>query len=341
MLSQDRKLSALINCLIGLILMSYTSPSYAIVTGLEEDQKTQFVIVPGMREYVNCGKRENESHGAVKYSLINPATEEHVVVSSDPPVQMTDIGQSNCVSNLEKSIAPYLENDKVENIVLYSECQGTATALNYVAKNPKKIKALILEGVVGSGNRVIHWRTKKIIPKLGHLPGAEWSLPYVVKCLAMFCYSPSGHQPVMSLAKLPKDLPIVIIHSRHDNMTPYDDALALYYGLSQAGNEQVYLITTDEYAHIHLLKRDQDKEKLTALNQIYKKNKLPYDRELLQQVGEISDAQLKEHFQPDFKSFEPQYKELFSNVKAHQTLGTLVNIGCSSLVAIAGYYYCF
>jgi hypothetical protein len=327
-------------------IIVFNSTAFAIYTKKETDQSTQFIVVPGMRECEckkKCRDREkSEGEGAVKHSLINPASLAQLAVASDPPILLTDIGQKRCVSHLEKSIESYLQSDEIENIVLYSQCQGTATALNYVSEHPEKIKALILEGAVGSGNRVVHWRAKNILPKVGSMPLAEWYLPYVAKCIGLFCYSPDGDQPILSLAEIPTDLLVVIIHAKNDNMTPYTDALGLYYGLRQAGNENVFLIVTDG-GHINLLNRDRDVEKLAALNQIYKMHGLPYDKDLLSSSGEISEHELREKYQPDYESLQSNYEELVSNTQTHQTLGSVLKWGCASILAavVGGLYYCF
>jgi len=167
-----------------------------------------------------------------------------------------DFGQKFCMKHLSNAIK--LEKNK--NLVIHATSQGTATALNYLAtmhknrKNQnKEIKALILESAMISGNNAIEHTVQGDLmkmPFLTRLPFSYYWLPYCCKVLFPL-YKPSGKQVIKSIKNLPKDIPVVIIHSKNDQQLPCEGAFALYYGLRSMGNNNVYIICKN-YSEQHL-----------------------------------------------------------------------------------------
>jgi len=183
-----------------------------------------------------------------------------------------DLGQTRCMKYLHEFLIKLPNNDKA---IIYAVSQGTATALNYASKNSAKIAALILEGVMLSGNSAISYN----LNSLRTLPGSSCIAACVAKCLFPF-YSPSGDQPIKNISTLPQNLPIIILHHTQDPQLSYKDAQACYAFLKNTcQNKNVYLIskTSKKPAHFHLLAditQEDNVQKIYAINGILYKNKL-------------------------------------------------------------------
>lgn len=151
-------------------------------------------------------------------SILNLPGHEAVIKVETPPLICGDLGQSKCLALLDKSMRPLLNNPKVERIVVHASSQGTATTLNYVAQHPEKIAALVLEAVLVSGNstilNVINQALRPDSPTrlFTKLPGSIYWCPYLAKLMCPF-YQPGGVQPILSIASLRTDIPVIMIHA--------------------------------------------------------------------------------------------------------------------------------
>lgn len=160
---------------------------------------------------------------------------------------------------------------------------------------------------MGSGNSAINHTVKTLMfPGIDYLPGSYYWLPYLAKCSFPY-YKPAGQQPILSLEGFPRDVLVIIIHATRDPQLSYDDALSLYYGLRHLGNQNVYLFTIDVDAHVLLLRRNANRREISAINQIFKNNQLPYNKEILE-GNELDSEQLKKYQPP-----EDQYKTLYES----------------------------
>lgn len=259
---------------------------------------THFFVIPGQN---GMGGQNCVSNG-----VINPSSDEFVSYV-DTPSLAPDFGQDYCMQYLKESIETILSNRSIKNFVLHASSQGTATAINYTLQTPHKIKALILESIMGSGNSAINHTVKTLIfPEIVYLPGSYYWLPYLAKFSFPY-YRPAGQQPILSLEDFPKDVLVIIIHATRDPQLSYNDALSLYYGLRHFGNQKVYLFTIDVKAHILLLERNKNWKEITAINQIFKNNQLPYNKEILE-GNELDSEELKKYQPP-----EDQYKTLYES----------------------------
>lgn len=219
------------------------------------------------------------------------------------PNVFSDLGQSFCEKYLDQTLA----NTDKEGVV-YATSQGTATVLNYLSKNGynKKIKALVLEAVLASGNSAIyHTVTGPLMnmKNLERVPGSYYFVPYFAN-VACPGYRPAGKQAIKSIDNISTDLPIIIIHSKEDMQLPYSGACALYYRLRQNGNKNVYFITEEGSRHIQILGND----KKAIVKCILQKHlsKKPSNGQ-----GDFS------LFQPEPSQFKKQYDELISKEKNH------------------------
>jgi predicted esterase len=301
--------------------------SIAGFTGEKEDSSTHFLVIPGQNGL--GGQNAVSSHS------INPFSKDEVTYISTPEV-FPDLGQDACMWHLDGVIKEKQDSDEVEKIVIHASSQGTATALNYVAQNPRKVSALILEGVVASGNSAIFHTIKNLMcPGIEYLPGAYYWLPYCAKAVMPF-FSPSGEQSIHSADKISTELPIIILHSIKDPQLPFADSVALYHALRRTGNQNVYLIPIKHIGHVNMLSYPRNSIEIVAVNEIFKRHGLPYNRDVLKRSHDI-DLTV---FQPSLEETEQYFDELMSKENIHQNIPsyctTGVSIGTAALIA----YYC-
>jgi hypothetical protein len=257
--------------------------------------------------------------------------------------QFPDFGQNNCQKDLTEKIDWLKENDILYNydhMILHGSSQGTATAINYAAKNPNNVTCLILESIILSGNRHIdHTFTTIIWPPLQYLPAHYYIPPYTTR-IGFPWYSPVGEQPINNVYNLPKDLPIIIVHDPKDGDAPFEDAQALYAFLTFVQkNKKVYLITpkSKKGEHINLLTKTHTKE-ISAINAILKKHyvlsshpKDPLDTDLKPYQPE---AQLEwlDHFYDILNKETNLQKYIDPTIKKVGTVGA-----CALLYALSCY----
>lgn len=287
---------------------------------------THFFVIPGQNGLggQNC----------VPEGIINPFSDRHITYVETPSA-FIDFGQHFCMQPLNKSIKPVLDNDSIQNFVLHASSQGTATALNYTSHAPHKVKALILESVMGSGNSAIYHTVKTMMaPGIASFPESYYWMPYFAKFSFPF-YQPGGQQPILSLDTLPKDILVIIIHATKDPQLSHNDALSLYYRLRHLGNENVYLFSIDVRSHIFLLNKKQNPREIRAINQIFKNNNLPYNKEILKKK-ECTPKDLKQYQPP-----EDQYKALYESLIQKENIiqNYVSKIMTAGVIIVIGWLY--
>lgn len=231
---------------------------------------------------------------------------EKIVMVDIPTTQETiDLGQDNCIKYLEDCYQN--AHAKSSDYIIHATSQGTATALNFLAKNPeaqKNLKALILEAPMASGNSaIVHHAYQKV-----WLP--DWlvqsTAPRLAKKFIFPAYDPAGMQAIKSIEKLTnKNILIILIHSIHDRCLPYAGACALYYGLKERGFNNVYFITQqDSAAHIKIMRNS------SVVLSILEKNGMVPTQSLV--VNDVNNGPLTIH-QPDHAQFKETYDALIAN----------------------------
>jgi len=237
-----------------------------------------------------------------------------------------DLAQQQCISHLDKP----LKKDKTSNIVIHATSQGGGTALNYIAMvdQGKKIKALILEAPLISGNDAILYTLKSVMPGITNTPFSYYWLPYLAK-IRFPWYCPSGIQTIKSVPQIP-DIPIIIIHAKNAPQLSYAGSCALYYGLRAQGNNNVYLISTKSSRHVRILTKKPELQKV--FQAILKKHNLLDNKKI--DLKKISLAP----YQPNLDQYKNLYKNLLSQEKWHERVfygGTIAAAG----TAVALTYY--
>lgn len=226
------------------------------------NQNTHIVAIPGQNGL-----------GGNNYYMENifPQFKNKIHYAQTPTEKLKiDLGQKNCIGLAFETLLPLLDNPEVEKIILHGSSQGTATAQNIIGTYfHTKIKAVILEAVMASGNSAIAYNTNVDNALL------YASASYGAKCVFP-SYSPSGMQAIDNINKIPKDLPIIIMHNPNDKCLPYSDALALYQGLYDNGYKNAYFLPIIHRGsnHINLLSTQYHKAEIAALYAILKKHEL-------------------------------------------------------------------
>jgi hypothetical protein len=243
------------------------------------------------------------------------------VVPIETPQYFADLGQSNCINYLRTAVSKHNHSNEIE--IVHATSQGTATALNYLAHEDKgkRVKGLILEATLASGNSAILHTIKGPLmdmPAIANLPLSYYWIPYIAKCL-MPAYWPAGKQPINSIINIPTHIPIVITHSKYDPQLAYTDACALYYGLRAKGNNNTYLITKGGNGHINIMDSDSDKKIIAA---ILNKHKLVNNAQ--QEKIDLSP------YQPDYLQFKELYNSLVSKEEKHKYLGYSLGVGATT-----------
>lgn len=295
--------------------------------------KSEIIAIPGQN---NVGSEVDY----VKSIFGHP---ELSVTRIPTPYICADFGQSHCLRYLREG----LEKNETE-VAIYASSQGTATALNYLAheNKTKKISIVFLEGVLITGNHAIQHTLKGPLlnkPGLTALPLSYYLIPYIAKIMYPF-YSPSGYQMIKFIKDIPNDIPIIIIHAKHDPQLSYEGALALYYGLKENGNNNVYLISRESAQHIRLI---QSKDEKKDMQSIARKHGLISDLQSSFDIDEVSeevsgfkvDVDLTK-FQPDHSQYKNIYYDLLSKEerleKCAEILEILIFVGFPGAFAIMG-----
>lgn len=216
------------------------------------------------------------------------------------PPKMSDLGQDNCIKNLRDALQ---QEALTQPAGVVAASMSTATVLNCLARfgNDKDFKFLWLESVLLSGNRAIRHTLSGPEGHLGpimYAPLADLWVPHLARLTAFPGYCPEGIQAIKSLSNIPNNIPVIIAHAESDHKVPYEDALALYYGLKMHGNNDVYLITKKGSKHTNILEKSDGE---IVQNILKKHNIIPGNFD-----GDLST------YQPDHTEFKAVYEDILA-----------------------------
>jgi hypothetical protein len=220
---------------------------------MEKEQRPHILVIPEYDECNNLSKNGTLSYieTILPYFAKNQTSMHYI----ETPEKLSDFGQNKCQEHLRNKINWCKKNKTLydtDPLIIYGSSQGSATAINYTAKNPKNIKALILENIMFTGNSAIeNTFVGDTSPSLSDDPIAHtiggccrftnagyYLLPQLVRT-HFWHYSPTGEQPIDNINDLPDDLPIIILHN---TKLSCKNAQALYAFLTiTKQNPNVYL----------------------------------------------------------------------------------------------------
>jgi hypothetical protein len=315
--------------LIAFINVILVFPIYAMEQENQKIDPTKFysIIMPGQNG--NGGRLFLKNHIVNTYSTFYQTLQGFEI----------DLGQDNCMRHFDDQFKKDIKALESKNILLYGVSQGTATLVNWLAEQSKeiqsKVKCLVLEGVLSNGNSAIeHTVEHRFVGNwLGYLPFYRVWMPLAAKVIFP-TYNPWwGKQALSSAKKLPKDLPIIIMHHEHDFQLSINDAREFYCTLRESGNNNVYLmeVNNNRSAHHNILETETPMEKMRkigVIQAIYQKYNLPYMQDAIQ-----SDMQscIKE-LQPDVHEVRKRiFESLYNKSFFQNTIDTTSTISLSYL----------
>lgn len=188
----------------------------------------------------------------------------HKISWSGFPERMSelDFGQANCMRLLREAVD--LKCNNAAPIVLYASGCGAATALNWITDDSidmevrRQVRLVVLESPVVSGNTTLWHAASSVF--LGHYlkSAVRWLrldtvVPIVLSLLFYRSYRTHFRQPLQNAENFPRHVPVVIVHSRYNRQTSYNDACALYYVLKQKlQHPHAYLCTREDEQQFNL-----------------------------------------------------------------------------------------
>ena len=138
---------------------------------------------------------------------------------------------------------------EADQIIGIGVSKGASTWINAAARIPN-LKALILESPFTTAHEVFDNVRKKYV---GWLPGSAWMMSKLTKLFRR--YNPAGLHPIDTLALLPKDVPVLIIHSAEDALIPIEHSQRLYQKLVSHGHKNVHFVAVKNGKHARLVKQ--------------------------------------------------------------------------------------
>ena len=203
-------------------------------------------------EYINRGIITTTG-----YTFDFPDSTESIFRVNHAESSLAQQSEMECLQNVIEHAA--LQN---QEIILYGLSRGASTIVNLLAhySNPH-IKAVILESPFDSMQTV----TRNIIQRIGgeKIPGITTIADYAVETIFRK-YRTTGIQPIDSITAINKQLPILIICSKEDQLVPYKSSLALYKALINNGHTKTRILITEQGKHSKIImSRDGDQVKKT------------------------------------------------------------------------------
>lgn len=169
------------------------------------------------------------------------------------------------------------KNDK--RLVLIGLSRGASAIVSFMAGNPDKIEALILESPFDSFDSIL----KNLLAKVD-LDGSStalWLAQQITK-LIFWKYDPNQSAPVDHVVSIPnKELPILLICSQDDTLVPCQATLNLFLAFKNNGFTKVHCaLLNGKHGKICL-----DSDALEIYKQVihafYKQYNLPYEQQFL------------------------------------------------------------
>lgn len=219
---------------------------------------TSFFI--GLRDRKFPTQVKKDAH-EIEYTLNSPAINFFNI----------NLGQNNDIEMLKNTYQQHLEKFPNQQVVLYGTSRGAATVFNFMAKyKPAEVKAIVLEGIYDNVDHLLK-------ETCGYFNGIAHSF------IRLFtAYEANGISPIKSIKDFSKNIPVLIISSKKDEMVPFPCAKNMYKQLKIAGYDNVHFLKLKNSNHDSYSCHNDEDRKLyeEVIHAFYKHHKLPYDQEL-------------------------------------------------------------
>lgn len=214
----------------------------------------------------------------------------------------TSLAQDNEIKCLAQNYYKYKPS------VLVGVSRGASALINFMGiYQPTEVGALILESPFDCVNSIVDRLAHET--RWAYLPGLK---KYGLNIMSfIFCkYRPDGIRPIDQIAKIAKDLPILIICSAQDTLVPVWSTINVYKALIETGHSNTYLLVVPEGKHAELIShRMYGTIYQHVVHAFYCKHNLPHDQNLARKGSTL----LNQWCQPDLKTLQiyyPQYLKL-------------------------------
>ena len=340
------------------ITFFYSSIFFPIHTmEMEKEEKSNFysIYLPGLN---GGGSDSFRANGLINVDEKNHKKYKTIGEDNHNDMFKTDLGQDNCINHFYDQLKK--DSDaKDKRLLLSGTSQATASFVNYVGslsiEEQKNIGCLILESVLGSGNSAIMHTIEhlmfrdSILQYAIYLPGARIWLPWAAKIQEFPAYNPWGIQALESAKKLSKDILVIIMHHINDPQLSINDARNLYCALRESGNNNTYLfecnnnnVSDMEKMHFDILNtdtREEQAKKIGAIQLIYQKHGLPFNKKLLTDAQEIQNNIDPKQFQPSVQEVKNKINQ--STWKTRYAQNTIDILTFAAISAYVAYKYLY
>jgi predicted esterase len=151
-----------------------------------------------------------------------------------------NLGQETDIQRLEYAFEKACEQFPEYKFVLGGISRGSATIINFVALHqPQSIGALVLESPFDLVDNVINHILERFC--LRWIPFSK-KIAYKIAKKNFPLLNMNGVFPIYVVNKIPRTIPIIIIHSRRDKTIPINSSRNLYKELLVAGHTHVYIL---------------------------------------------------------------------------------------------------
>lgn len=172
-------------------------------------------------------------------------------------------------------------------MVMFGVSRGAVTILNAVGSYQfQDLRAIIVESPFD--------RIKNVIKHLMHQYCLGW-IPFSknIGCAIMQKKFPAinleGIFPIQVVRNIPKELPILLIHSRKDKVIPPDCSRRLYMELVESGHYNTYYLELASGEHARLLCDAEQKLYRNIVNAFYKRFALPHKESYARKAEHLLD----------------------------------------------------
>lgn len=217
--------------------------------------------------------------------------EENSLEIYQPAINLKKInfGQEPDIETISQAYNQHMKKFDNAEIIMYGVSRGGAATFNFLAteypqQNEQKVKVAVLESCFDSVRNVLFYK----YPSLQKFPKA------VALIEKLFSSIYSGHDldgiaPINQVKSFPKDLPLLLITSKKDNIVPSACTWNLYHALKDAGHMHVYILELKHSSHPrYMMDHEEDTTAYeTTVHAFYKKYGASYNSELAKQGKEL------------------------------------------------------
>ncbi len=187
-------------------------------------------------------------------------------VHNKPWKNYVSLGQELEIASLKKT-CDAIHGPKI----LMGLSMGASTILNYTSLHyTPDIKALVVESPFDTLESIVRSKAG-IFSRFG---------TWLIETKVYPHYKPEGINPSRAINNLPKDLPILFIHSKADQLIPASCSWRLYKTLRSRGHKHVYLLELSSGKHANYMAGNDAQRYQETAHAFYEKYNLPCDHEL-------------------------------------------------------------